>query len=321
MSKTRLDPIEKTPGTPPEAGGPDWESLGRISGRQIDCERSLSCGQTFSWGRLGDGSWVGVVGSAAYRILPEGDGYALKGLGGDRQSLLDYFALCVDWERIAEELPSDPQLSLARAAGRGVRILAQDPWETLASFLCSPVKPIPEIRRITWKLRATWGIPIAGRALFTFPTPEALASASREELLSCRLGFRARSLQAAARRLAGDPDFFSRLQREPTREARGHLCELPGVGEKIADCVLLFGLGRYDSFPIDVWMERLLRKLYFPKRKKLPSRKLAEFAASYFGPWGGYAQQLLYFWYRRSLGRNPAGELALSPEEEARLGL
>ncbi|QSR84633.1 DNA-3-methyladenine glycosylase [Methylacidimicrobium sp. B4] len=298
-----------------------WQSLGRISRAEIDCERSLSCGQTFSWARLHDGSWIGVVGTAAYRITPEKEDYAIESLRGSRQALLDYFASSVDWTRVAHALPSDPVLASAWVAGQGIRILAQDPWEALASFLCSPVKPIPEIRRITWMLRAEWGRPIAGSRLCTFPAPEALASAPGEALLARRLGFRARSLQAVARLLAEDPDFFPRLGTQSTGEARAHLCELPGVGRKIADCVLLFGLGRYDAFPIDIWMERLLRKLYFAHRKEVSARRIAEFAAAHFGPYGGYAQQLLYFWYRRSAGRNPARELALSPEEEAQLGL
>ncbi|MDD2676627.1 MAG: hypothetical protein PHP75_04075 [Methylacidiphilaceae bacterium] len=160
---------------------------------------------------------------------------------------------------------------------------------------------------------------MAGGRFFTFPTPEALASAKQEQLLAHRLGFRARFLQATARHLADHADFFPNLRTQPTREARARLCELPGVGEKIADCVLLFGLGRLDSFPIDVWMERLLRSLYFPKGARIPARELAEFALTYFGPYGGYAQQLLYFWYRQAAGRSPARELELSPEEEAEL--
>ncbi len=318
MSKTGPCPIRKT--SVPAAGG-GWQSLGRISRSDVDCVHSLSCGQTFSWGRLRDGSWIGVVGSAAYRIFPEEESYSVEGLQGSRQALLDYFSLSVPWRQIVRDLPSDPVLAEARAAGEGIRILDQDPWEALASFLCSPVKPIPEIRRITWRLRSKWGISIAGSRLFTFPTPQALAVAGREELLEHRLGFRARSLQAVARVVAEDPAFFSRLRAQPTCEARARLCELPGVGAKIADCVLLFGLGRYDSFPIDVWMERLLRKLYFPRQGGVSARKIAEFAAAHFGPYGGYAQQLLYFWYRRSEGRNPARELDLSLEEEARLAL
>lgn len=315
MSKIGLNPIGKT-----VAPGGGWESLGRISRARIDCEHSLSCGQTFSWGKLRDGSWVGVIGSSAYRLIPEPDGYRIESLQGNRQALLDYLSLSRNWEQILQELPSDPALAAARSAGRGLRILSQDPWESLASFLCSPVKPIPEIRRITWKLRAIWGSSIAGGRFFTFPTPETLASAKRERLLAIRLGFRARFLQATARRLVDDPDFFPNLRTQSTREARARLCELPGVGEKIADCVLLFGLGRLDSFPIDVWMERLLRRLYFPERARIPTRELAEFALTHFGPYGGYAQQLLYFWYRRTAGRSPSRELELSPEEEAELG-
>lgn len=310
-----MRPIEKT------SAAPGWRDLGTISRSEIDCERSLSCGQTFSWGRLRDGSWIGVVGSAAYRITPVGGGYAIAGLRGSRRALLDYLSLSLDWGAVVRSLPADPAMAAARDAGEGIRIFAQDPWETLASFLCSPVKPIPEIRRIAWALRAEWGSPIAGSPLRTFPSPEALASAPREKLLACRLGFRAGPLQATARLLAKDPGFFARLRTRPTSEARARLCELPGVGRKIADCVLLFGLGRHESFPIDVWMERFLRKLYFGGRRRVPAREIAEFASAHFGPWAGYAQQLLYFWYRRASGRNPARELDLRPEEEARLGL
>ncbi|MDD4934101.1 MAG: DNA glycosylase [Methylacidiphilaceae bacterium] len=316
MFQTGLSPIAKT-----STCRSSWESLGRITREQIDCEHSLSCGQTFSWGRLRDGSWVGVIGSAAYRILPEPDGCRIESLQGDRQSLLDYLSLSRNWEQILGDLPSDPAIAAARSAGRGLRILNQDPWEALASFLCSPVKPIPEIRRITWQLRASWGSPIAGSRLFTFPIPEALASAKQEQLLAHRLGFRARFLRATARLLADDPAFFPNLRMQSTPEARARLCELPGVGEKIADCVLLFGLGRLDSFPIDVWMERLLRSLYFPNRRRIPNRELAEFAATRFGPYGGYVQQLLYFWCRQAAGRSPARELELRPDEEAALGL
>jgi len=184
--------------------------------------------------------------------------------------------------------------------------LRQEPWECLASFICSSTKQIVQIEQIVALLCRRFGqpLPVAAEAgpAWAFPTVERLAAASEADLRECKLGFRAAYLSGAARKLAAGEVDLSRLGAMPLEEARAALLALPGVGVKIADCVLLFAYGFQQAFPVDVWIIKALRQLYFPKRHpKLP--RLRRFSQTHFGPYAGYAQQYL-FHYMRTRGRS-----------------
>ena len=190
---------------------------------------------------------------------------------------------------------------------RGLRLLRQDPWECLASFILSSTKQIVQIRQIIALLCERHGEPVgvpAGQApAYAFPNAVRVASVSEAGLRECKMGFRASYLRDTARRVADGVCDLSRLRELPTDEAREELMELPGVGPKIADCVLLFAYGRQEAFPIDVWMMRALGELYFPRRR-VGLERLQRFAASHFGPHAGFAQQYI-FHHARLSARDP----------------
>ncbi len=200
---------------------------------------------------------------------------------------------------VVATFPDDQPLQAAVQAHWGMRVLRQEPWETLASFIASSTKQIVQIRQIVAALAARFGGGVA------FPGPAVIARASLPELQSCKLGFRAKYLLAAAQAIDSGRLRLDELPGMDYDRAQEALQKLPGVGEKIAACTLLFGCGFDQAFPIDVWVERSLRRLYFPRRKRT-ARQLREFAREHFGPHAGWAQQ--YLFYSERLYR-PAGLL------------
>jgi N-glycosylase/DNA lyase len=265
--------------------------LSRINVSDFDLAATLECGQAFRWSRLGgtaDGWFRGVVGRRVLRIRQIGEV-----LEGDVDP--HYFALDVSLSRVVATFPGDDVLQAAVKRHWGLRVLRQEPWETLASFIASSTKQIVQIRQIVANLARRFGEDHA------FPSAEVIARTPLADLAACKLGFRAKYLLAAARTIdSGD----IRLDQLPSMEyerALEELMKLDGVGEKIAACTLLFSCGHNEAFPIDVWVGRALRRLYFPG-KKVTARQLREFTRSHFGPYAGWAQQYLFF-NERSKGK------------------
>ena len=215
--------------------------------------------------------------------------------------LTDYLQLHVPLNEILAGFPNDEPMQAAVHACRGLRLLRQDPWECLASFILSSTKQIVQIRQIVAQVCACFGEPVVtleGQLQArSFPTAARLAEASEAELRACKMGFRAPYLRGTAIAVArGEPDLASLANLE-TNAARAQLLRFPGVGRKIADCVLLFAYGRQDAFPVDVWVAKALRQLYFRGRRVHPKR-LQRFAQSHFGRHAGYAQQYLFHYMR-----------------------
>jgi N-glycosylase/DNA lyase len=263
---------------------------------------TLASGQAFRWRRAAD-AWHGVIGSRWVRLRQEPDGLRAETAApqADWQWLRHYLQTEADLDKILATFPDDPPMRDAVAACPGLRLLRQEPWECLASFICSSSKQITQIEQIVALLCRTFGQPIQAppgmELAWAFPTAERLAAASEAELRACKLGFRAPHLSGAARKLAAGEINLSRLGGLPLEEARAALLTLPGVGPKIADCVLLFAYGFQEAFPVDVWIMKALRQLYFPRRRPgLP--RLRRFTQSHFGQHGGYAQQYLFHYMR-----------------------
>jgi len=225
--------------------------------------------------------------------------------------LTHYLQLDVDLGEVTRTFPDDEPMRAAVLACRGLRLLRQDPWECLASFILSSTKQIVQIRQIAALLCQRYGEPLAVAPgcppAFAFPSPARLARATEAELRACKMGFRAPYLLATARLIADGQCDLGRLHALPIETARAKLMQLPGVGRKIADCVLLFACGFDSAFPVDVWMMRALRQLYFPRRS-VSRPRLHRFAATHFGPRAGYAQQYL-FHYIRTKAIQPAQRL------------
>ena len=187
-------------------------------------------------------------------------------------------------------------MNAARNFCHGLRIIRQPKWECLATFICSSMKQVAHIRQISLALRKRFGEQrrIGDRLVYTFASARRVAQASEKELRDCKLGYRAKNLRATARLISSgqvDLEAWSVLS---DAELRKQLCALPGVGPKIANCVMLFAYERLRAFPIDVWIERVLRQHYFSRRRKTTAQRLHEFCETYFGEHGGYAQQYLF---------------------------
>jgi N-glycosylase/DNA lyase len=220
--------------------------------------------------------------------------------------LSDYLQLDLNLAEVVRTFPDDEPIRAAVAACRGLRLLRQDPWECLASFILSSTKQIVQIQQIIALLNQRFGEPVpvaAGHApAFAFPPPERLARCSEAELRACKMGFRAPYLLDTARAIAGGQFDLERLRGLPVEIARSELMNLSGVGRKIADCVLLFAYGFPTAFPVDVWVMKALKQLYFPRKRKVNLKSLHRFSDQHFGPHSGYAQQYL-FHYVRMKGR------------------
>jgi N-glycosylase/DNA lyase len=267
----------------------------------FDLDLTFACGQAFRWVREGE-AWSGIVGRAECRVSAAGGRLAVTTSGVDPGAtvLARYFRLeedpAIHLEHAAE-LRSLPGLTPLL----GLRLLRQDPWETLASFICSAAANVRKISTCVEGMCAAWGDPVAGSARRAFPAPERLARATERELRRRGLGFRAPLLLAAARRIArGDWD-WERLRNVPIQEARAALVALPGVGPKIADCTLLFGLDRLDTYPVDRWIRRATLEL--ASRRRATDAELERWSLR-FGPGRGYLQQLI-FHLRRTGGPLP----------------
>jgi N-glycosylase/DNA lyase len=267
---------------------------------------TLTSGQAFRW-KLIDGAWEGVVAERWVRLrAANAEICAMTATPvKDWSWLLEYLQLGVELEPVLRSFPADASMRAAIEACRGLRLLRQEPWECLASFILSSTKQIVQIQQIVGLLCERFGTPVpvpSGHSgAFSFPSAERIAAASEADLRACKMGFRAPNLLRTARAVAEARINLEALRARTADEARAELISLPGVGRKIADCVLLFAYGFQEAFPVDVWVLRALRQLYFPKRRPSP-RRLRRFTTTYFGPNAGYAQQYL-FHYMRQQGR------------------
>jgi N-glycosylase/DNA lyase len=231
-------------------------------------------------------------------VWTQGDALRAVGPSLSREAVTRYFGLDLPVREILASFPDDPWLEKARAFAPGLRILRQEPWETLCNFICSSLKQIVQIEQINHELRRAFGSEI-GQGLHSFPDPSRLALATEARLRACRLGFRARHLFTAARQVASSEVSLEKIAGLPTAEAREELVRIQGVGEKVANCILLFAYGRAEAFPIDVWVERVLRRLYFNNSQRVKHERLRAFADAHFGPYRGYAQQFIFHWIRK----------------------
>ena len=270
--------------------------------RDYNLAATLTCGQAFRWQQQ-DRWWTGVIGTRWVRLRSESGSLTAETAEpvADWDWLTHYLQLHVDLGEVLRAFPNDEPMRAAVAACRGLRLLRQDPWECLASFILSSTKQIVQIRQIITLLCERYGEPLAvvpgGARASAFPSPARLARATEAELRACKMGFRAPYLRTTAGLIAGGQCDLERLRDLPVEVARAELIKLPGVGRKIADCVLLFAYGSQSAFPVDVWVMKALRQLYFPRRR-VSLQRLHHFAATHFGPSAGYAQQYLFHYIR-----------------------
>ena len=273
-----------------------------IPAPHFNLEKTLCSGQVFHWTPHGRG----FVGAISENLVYVEQARASIRLPAEHAKLVaHYLALDHPLPAILQTFPDDPVIRVAMEFAQGLRIIRQPPWECLAAFLSSPLKQVRQIQAISLAIRKRFGRRLRRGEFeaFSYPRPEELAEIRLEKLLECKLGFRARNLLASAKMVASGGVDLEALRHCSAEEARRVLCELPGVGEKIANCVLLFAYERLDAVPIDVWIGRVLNEVYFAGRPKVPLRELKSFSAKYFGPYAGYAQQYLFHHWRLTYRR------------------
>jgi N-glycosylase/DNA lyase len=284
-----------------------------VAAPDFDLARTLDSGQVFHWQQTGDVSW-GTIGDLALGVeqhrdilkirtaAPNGRRRRTEPARDPVQIVARYFALDHPLSTICAAFPNDPAMAAARGFCEGLRIIRQPRWECLASFITSSMKQVAHIRQISLTLRKRYGQShqITGHEIFSFPSAERIADLAEEALRGCALGYRAKNLLATARLVASGEASLEAWSKLPDDALRGELCQLPGVGPKVANCVMLFAYERLRAFPIDVWIERVLRQQYFPRKRKVTPQQLRAFCDDYFGEHGGYAQQYLFHHARKS---------------------
>lgn len=280
----------------------------------FDLASTLECGQLFRWQQI-DGWWYGVTESAVFKVHQEDNVLDFEGV--DVGSIRDYFRLDDNLPAITSEISRDALIEQAVQAFLGLRLVRQNPWECLVSYICATCKNIPAIKNMILRLSERFGEKLAyeNHCFYTFPEPRRLADATLDGLRSCGLGYRAKPIREVATLADSENVDFDWLEEASYQEARSTLQRLPGVGSKVADCVLLFSLEKLEAFPVDRWMKRVIlehyaerfedRFLTMARDKTSLSQKeydnISSFARDYFGPYAGYAQEYLFYFARRKM--------------------
>lgn len=251
---------------------------------EFSLEQTLNCGQSFRWKRGGTDTFIGVAGKHAARIRQQGDEIFINSTA-DETFWRRYFDIETDYCALKQLFCNTEQLMEPCLRAGGIRILRQDGWEALASFIISQNNNIKRISGIIERLCENFGEPI-GEGQYAFPAPEALAACTVEDLAPLRCGFRARYLIDAAQKVCNETVQLDVLSTLPLKQAREMLMQIVGVGRKVADCALLFGFYRLECFPVDVWIGRAMKELFsdgFPEA---------------LSPYAGIAQQMLFHYMR-----------------------
>lgn len=270
----------------------------------------FECGQCFRWNVKDDGSYIGVIKNAVINVKKEDNKIIFNGIcNGNMENIVRYyFDLDRNYEELKNRLSSiDDYMKKSVEYGSGIRILNQDLWETIISFIISANNNIPRIKGIIERLSKKYGNEIIwnGTSYYTFPTAEQLENVSVQDFRNIGLGFRDIRLYETTHKILDNEVNLDELYNEPdTLKVREKLLTLSGVGPKVADCILLFSdLKRFDTFPIDVWVRRVMNELYLnePDESKISKKKIERLSKEKFGNIRGLAQQYLFYW-RRSIG-------------------
>jgi N-glycosylase/DNA lyase len=277
----------------------------------FNLELTLCCGQAFRWQKIG-GWWYGTVMDKPFKVRQAGNTLEFENVTSD--FVEKYFGLNDDLPYILSQIARDKHMKGAVKALKGLRIMHQDPWECLVSYICATYKNIQAIKGMLNNLSRKFGekATLDGYAFYTFPLAETLAKASQKQLEKCGLGYRAKYVLEAAKKVACGEFKIESLKKESYETVREKLLTLPGVGLKVADCVALFSLEKLEAFPVDIWIKRAIIGHYanhfgeefvrrISLRKSLAKsdyEKLSFFGRKYFGAYAGYAQEYLFHFER-----------------------
>ena len=266
----------------------------------------FECGQCFRWNKNDDGSYTGVINKGVLNVEKQGKKIIFTGMLDEdiKKVVRFYFDLDRNYEEIKMQLSNiDKYLKTSVEYGKGIRILNQDLWETIISFIISANNNIPRIKGIIEKISKKYGTEIEWneKKYYTFPTPEQLSQATVEDLRALGTGFRDVRIYETTRKVLRGEVNLNKIAKKDTLTARDELLTLSGVGPKVADCILLFStLKRFDVFPIDVWVRRVMNELYIKNEdeNKVSKKEIMKIAEQKFGAIQGLAQQYLFYWKR-----------------------
>lgn len=269
-------------------------------------EHIFECGQCFRWNKEQDGSYTGVFKQNVMNVRKENNDVIFTGIcnGDIKKECIEYFDLNTDYENIKKKLSGiDDNLKISIKYGEGIRILNQDLWEALISFIISANNNIPRIKGIIERISKKYGNKIIwkNKEYFTFPTPENLAKATVEDLRKLGLGFRDVRVYETTKIVNENKHKLKELENEKkVDKLKEELLKFPGVGPKVADCIMLFSLKKLEVFPIDVWVRRVMNELYIKKddEAKVNKKEIENLAKEKYGDLAGLAQQYLFYWRR-----------------------
>ena len=268
----------------------------------------FDCGQCFRWNEQDDGSYTGIIKNGVLNVKKEKSNVIFSGLLNENIEKVcnEYFDLNTDYELIKEKLSTvDENLKKSIEYGEGIRILNQDLWECIISFIISANNNIPRIKKIIDRISENYGEEIIWneKKYYTFPTEKELSKASIEDLRKLGLGFRDKRVYTTTKMILNkEVDLDEIIKLDNSNEIREKLLSLDGVGEKVADCIMLFSLKRFDVFPVDVWVRRVMNELYIKNEneEKVNKTEVRKIAEEKFGSLAGIAQQYL-FYYRKNV--------------------
>lgn len=268
--------------------------------QQFSLDHTLGCGQVFRWERADDGWWYGVVGRNVIKIRQEGKKLSFE--GAPVPFVTNYFSLDVDLQSILVSIDRDPLIDATIRRCAGLRLIRQPEWECLISYICSTNSNIPMIQRRIASLAEQFGrkVIFEGKTYYAFPEPSDISCNGRIKLGDCKLGYRAPYVFNTACDIGNVHKWREKIASMSFEEARRELMKLSGVGPKAADCVLLFAFQKYEAFPVDVWIRRIIQKQYIMTLNSDTALsgqeydRIRRFAREYFGEFCGYAQEYLY---------------------------
>lgn len=270
--------------------------------KNFELKDVFDCGQCFRWNRTEDGSYIGIAYDRVIEVSKIGNDLIINNTDKEEfnQLWLEYFDLNRNYDEIKQELSKDPLLEKAVQFGNGIRILKQEPFELLISFIISSNNRIPMIKRAIDTISRKWGNKIIykDKEYYTFPEIDKLYGKTIEDLESCSVGFRAKYIVDTCSRVFNEKNLLDGILVCDDDVCHNELQNFSGVGPKVADCIMLFSMQKYSAFPVDVWVKRAMMHFYVAPNVSL--KKIREFGRNKFGSLSGFAQQYLFYYAREN---------------------
>lgn len=270
--------------------------------KDFNIQQIAESGECFRWNKISENKYMGVILGGVCVVEQNQDEVSFESNLPD-EIIKHYFDLSRDYSKVKDFYRNDVVLAKAIKYGEGIRILNQEKFETLISFIISANNNIPRIKKSVEKISEKYGkkIEYKGSTYFAFPTPEELNRATEEELRECGVGFRDKYIKEATKMVLENHIDLEKISDLPTSECKRELIKIKGVGSKVADCVMLFSMGKADAFPVDVWIKRIMENLYIKNESTL--KEIEKYSREKFGEYAGIAQQYLFFFAKEAIAK------------------